>query len=277
MAKGFVISQLDLIDAAGVSHPVAADDARIVSLVPSITELLFDLGLGNQVVGRTTYCVHPQAAVASVPIVGGTKNLDPQALRGCRPTHVIVNIDENTRAMVDQIQALGVSLVVTHPLGPRDNLDLYRLLGGLFGVETSAKRLAQAFSSALRRLQNVAQTLPQRQVLYLIWRKPWKSVSRGTYIARTLALVNWTTLPSGGTTRYPTLNDPGRLLDQAELVLLSSEPFPFEPKHIDELRACCPHTPPPFKFIDALMVSWYGSRAIPGLDYLLNYALRVQF
>lgn len=276
MAKGVEIGEADLTDAAGVAHSAASEDARIVSLVPSITELLFDLGLGDQVVGRTAYCVHPQAAVDGVAIIGATKKLDLQALRGCRPSHVIVNIDENTREMVEQIRQLGVTLVVTHPLAPQDNLALYRLLGGLFGAPASAERLARAFCRALQRLLNVAQTLPPRKVLYLIWRKPWMTVSRATYIARTLALVNWTTLAPSETARYPILRDPCKLLGQADLVLLSSEPFPFARKHIDELRAHCPNARAKFALCDAEMVSWYGSRAITGLDYLRKYALNLQ-
>jgi ABC-type Fe3+-hydroxamate transport system substrate-binding protein len=276
VAKGFEIGEEDLTDAAGVSHTAASADARIVSLVPSITELLFDLGLGDQIVGRTAYCVHPEAAVDGVAVVGATKKLDLQALRACRPSHVVVNIDENTREMVEQIRQLGLTLVVTHPLAPLDNLALYRLLGGLFNASTSADRLALAFNRALHRLLNAAQTLPPRKVLYLIWRQPWMTVSRATYIARTLALVNWTTLASSETARYPILLDPGKLIGQADLVLLSSEPFPFERKHVDELRARCTNSRTKFALCDAEMVSWYGSRAITGLDYLRKYALSLQ-
>src|SRR5512134_2407154 len=106
-----------LRDSAGVLHTPAAD-ARIVSLVPSITELLFDLSLGPSVVGRTGFCVHPDPAVRAVPKVGGTKDVKVDALRALAPTHVIVNVDENEADDVEAIRAFAPHIVVTHPNAP---------------------------------------------------------------------------------------------------------------------------------------------------------------
>ena len=122
-----------LRDAAGTLH-AAAPDARIVSLVPSITELLFDLGLGDRVVGRTGFCVHPRPAVRDVPKVGGTKDVKLDALRALAPTHVIVNVDENEASTVDELRRFVPHIVVTHPNAPGDNLALYALLGGMFYI-----------------------------------------------------------------------------------------------------------------------------------------------
>ena len=98
----------------------------------ALTELLFDLGLGAQIVGRTHYCIHPAEQVKGVPSLGGTKKIRLDRLAALRPTHVIVNIDENTEAMAAAIRELGPELIVTHPLAPDDNPGLYRLLGGVF-------------------------------------------------------------------------------------------------------------------------------------------------
>jgi ABC-type Fe3+-hydroxamate transport system substrate-binding protein len=114
---------------------------RIVSLVPSITELLCDLGLADRLVGRTGFCVHPRASVRQVPKVGGTKDVDIGKVRGLAPTHVIMNVDENRRETAAALAAFGPHIVVTHPLGPRDNLDLYRLLGGVFDRQREAEAL----------------------------------------------------------------------------------------------------------------------------------------
>src|SRR5215469_6170862 len=119
------------VDAAGVEHTRAGDDARIVSLVPSITELLFALGLEQQIVGRTGFCIHPRERVREVPKVGGTKSVKIDAVRALKPTHVIVNIDENDKPTIDALSSFVPHVVVTHPLTPRDNLSLYALLGAI--------------------------------------------------------------------------------------------------------------------------------------------------
>ena len=108
-----------LCDAAGTTHAPASGEARIVSLVPSITELLFDLGAGNRVVGRTPFCIHPHDGVANVPRVGGTKTPRLDRIRALEPTHVILNVDENRREDADALAAFVPDVIVTHPLGPR--------------------------------------------------------------------------------------------------------------------------------------------------------------
>ena len=118
-------------DWAGVVHP-AAPAPRIASLVPSLTELLFALGLGESVVARTGFCVHPKPEVARVPKVGGTKDPDPARLAKLAPTHLIVNVDENRREVVDAARAFVPHVIVTHPLAPTDNPRLYRLFGAIF-------------------------------------------------------------------------------------------------------------------------------------------------
>lgn len=196
------MSEPDLIDAAGTLHAPAGPEARIVSLVPSLTELLFDLGLGTQVVGRTHFCVHPDAA-KPVPSVGGTKKIRLGRLEALRPTHVILNIDENTTDMAAAIAACVPHVIVTHPLGPRDNLGLYRLLGGIFGRAEQAEGLCRDFGRALDELEAAAGRWPRQRVLYLIWRDPWMTVSRDTYVSRTLALARWDTEPAIASVRYP--------------------------------------------------------------------------
>src|ERR1700744_4079305 len=187
------------VDAAGVAHDFAGAGARIVSLVPSLTETLFALGLERQIVGRTGFCVHPRDKVRTVPKVGGTKAVKLDAIRALRPTHLIVNIDENERDTVEQLRAFVPHIVVTHPRTPRDNLELYALLGAIFGREREARRLSDALEARLR--EAAASSFIAQNVLYLIWREPWMTVARDTYIAAMLRLVNWQTLPDvqGGT------------------------------------------------------------------------------
>ena len=154
---------------------------RLARAEPS--ELLFDLGLGDKVVGRTAFCVHPADRVKSVRSVGGTKSIHMDRLRGLRPTHVLVNVDETPRAMAEELAATGCTVVVTHPIKVRDNLALYSLVGGLFGKREEAESLCRRFEGAYDAALRVAERLPERRVLYLIWKDPWMTVARYLHCA----------------------------------------------------------------------------------------------
>ena len=259
-------------DAAGIAHRPAGEGARIVSLVPSITELLFDLGLDAQVVGRTAFCVHPKDRIKRIKSVGGTKQVRFDTLERLAPTHVIVNIDETPRHLAEEIVRLGADVIVTHPIDVRDNLDLYRLIGGIFDRDSEATALCRRFGAAFNSLAGIADGLPEQRVLYLIWKDPWMTVTRDTYISRMLALVQLLTVGSEAETRYPTVELSEDLLDSVDQVLFSSEPFPFTDRHLDDFRAEFPRHAANATMIDAEMVSWYGSRAILGLSYLGEFA-----
>lgn len=262
-----------VIDAFGRAHAAARADARIVSLVPSITELLFALGLGERVVGRTGFCIHPREQVKTVPKVGGTKDVSIEKVRELAPTHLIVNIDENEKPTFEKLAAFVPNLIVTHPLGPLDNLALYRLLGGIFDRATHAEDLCAQFQSAYDEAVTACQRLARETVLYLIWKSPWMSVSRDTYISRTLAAVGWDTVEIASKERYPKIELTAELLSGVDRVLLSSEPYAFRQKHVDELGKAlspltCHRSPIAVSLIDGEMTSWYGSRAVAGINYL---------
>ena len=246
--------------------------------MPSVTELLCELGLERQLVGRTGFCIHPWETVRRIPKVGGTKDVRLERVRELAPTHVVVNVDENLKEDAEALAGFGVEVVVTHPQRPRDNLDLYRQLGGLFGREAEAERLCAEFEHAYARA--TAAERPVRDVLYLIWRDPWMTVAPETYIAQTLALFGWRNLPEPGDVelaragseealqRYPEV-DLTAYAGRVERVLLSSEPFHFKEKHVAEVEELVPGAA--VSLIDGEMTSWYGSRAIAGLDYLAEY------
>lgn len=259
------------IDAAGRLHSPAGADARIVSLVPSLTELVFDLGLGERLVGRTGFCVHPREALRAVPKVGGTKDVNLARIRELAPTHVLVNMDENRRETVDALAAFVPHIVVTHPNTPQDNLVLFALLGGVFGADAAAARLAHELRAVLDEAAALRAALADERVLYLIWRDPWMTVARDTYIAATLAEVGWSTLPAveGGETgaaRYPAFDWDAPWLAGVERVLLSTEPYRFRAAHLAEVARLAAR---PALLVDGEMVSWYGSRAARGLRWLM--------
>jgi ABC-type Fe3+-hydroxamate transport system substrate-binding protein len=264
-------TQSGWIDAIGTRHAKVDGriTPRIVSLVPSVTELLCDLGLTHWLVGRTGFCIHPAQALASIPKIGGTKDVNIEKIRQLSPTHLVVNIDENEKPTVDALAAFVPHVIVTHPLKPLDNLALFRLLGGIFGVSARAEELCGQFQAEFDATLAMPQRAPHR-VLYCIWQDPWMTVSRATYIAQMLALIGWQQWEDeGGTARYPVFQWTPALLAQIDEVLLSTEPYRFTQAHADALER---QTGKTVTLVDGEMLSWYGSRAIQGLRALRGLA-----
>ncbi len=252
-------------------------ELRIASLVPSVTELLVALGLGPHLVARTGFCIHPAAALADVPKVGGTKDVRLAALRELAPSHVVVNIDENRLETVQALRAWGVSVVVTHPCSPQDVRGLITQLVEAFaahsGHEAEVRQRASAIDAELGAALVLTATHAPAPVpvLYLIWRSPWMTVARDTYISRLLACVGWQTWPADeggphGAARYPVVLGGEHWLADVEQVLLSSEPYAFTQAHVAEAQALCPRAR--VRLVDGEALSWYGARTAAGLRYL---------
>jgi ABC-type Fe3+-hydroxamate transport system substrate-binding protein len=247
---------------------------RIVSLVPSLTELVCELGLGAQLVGRTGYCVHPAQAVSGVPKVGGTKTINLKKVRALAPTHVIVNKDENRLEDATALKAFVPNVVVTHPLTAEDNLALFRQFGEVFNCQSKAQEFAQQLSDELALCR--AQTWSEKKVLYLIWKNPWMTVSMPTYIASMLREVGMQVVgPAGGSNdlelpRYPQFENRDVAAWQADALLFSSEPYQFSANDFVETIDWAPSNVPR-TLIDGEMLSWYGPRAISGLRYLRKF------
>jgi ABC-type hemin transport system substrate-binding protein len=264
---------------------VSTQPLRLVSLVPSLSELLVAIGLREQLVGRTGFCIHPAEALRSIPKIGGTKDVNLDRLRALAPTHVLVNIDENRLETVQAIEAWPATerpqVVVTHPGGPEDVPAL---------IETLARRLADGPGLSPTQRQTVLQraarlrgeveaelalTTPDsvhpERVLYLIWRQPWMTVARDTYLSRMLARVGWATWPDTlggpqGAARYPVVQGGEPWLAEVDRVLLSSEPYAFGPAHFAEAQALCPRAR--VALVDGEALSWYGPRTVSGLRLL---------
>jgi ABC-type Fe3+-hydroxamate transport system substrate-binding protein len=239
---------------------------RIASLVPSLTELLFALGRGPQVVARTGFCIHPREARA-VPKVGGTKDPDLAMLRALAPTHLVVNADENRREDVEAARAFVPNVVVTHPLAPADNVALFATFGQVFGCEARAQALTEELEAALSGARAATRGLPRERVLYLIWRRPWMTVARDTYVSASLALVGWDTVPEACDVRYPRIDDAGAAWSDAQRILLSSEPYAFRERDVREMKE---RHGKPVALVDGEWTSWYGVRAIEGLPALAS-------
>ena len=244
---------------------------RIASLVPSLTELLFALGLGPQVVARTGFCIHPREARA-VPKVGGTKDPDLAMLRSLAPTHLVVNVDENRREDVDAAREFVPNIVVTHPLVPADNVGLFAMFGEAFDCRERATTLTAKLQSAIADVENAMRDIGRERVLYLIWRRPWMTISRETYVSASLAMVGWDSVPATAPVRYPAIEETDPDWHDAHRILLSSEPYAFRERDVREMKE---RHGKPVALVDGEWTSWYGVRAIEGLAALARFRLTV--
>lgn len=224
---------------------------RIISLVPSLTELLFDLGLGDRVVGITKFCIHPEEWFRSKTRVGGTKQLKHDVIAELQPDLIIANKEENTRADVEALMPdypVWVSDVNTLD----DALEMMRRLGEITEAEKKAGALVSEIQESFKQLATVS----TQRVLYLIWQKPWMAAGTDNFIHEMLDCCDWQNVVQEA--RYPELSDADiRELDP-EIVMLSSEPFPFQEKHMDSILSLLPHAK--VLLVDGEMFSWYGSR-----------------
>lgn len=259
-----------VVDQMGRRVAAPPSPRRIVSLVPSQTELLFALGLGPQVVGRTRYCIHPADGVASVACVGGTKNIDRAHIDRLAPDLIIGNKEENDQAAIE-------ALAEAYPVWLSDIADLdgalamIRAVGDLTGRSAPAAALADAIAAAFDRLPRLT---PTRRAAYLIWQRPTMVAGAGTFVDDLLArcgLENAFATPDRG--RYPEVTAAELAAADLDLVLLSSEPFPFTERHRTAMRSLVPG--PTVVLVDGEMFSWYGSRLLAAARYLADLVARL--
>jgi ABC-type Fe3+-hydroxamate transport system substrate-binding protein len=248
---------------------------RIASLVPSLTELLFALGLGPWIVARTGYCTHPADGVVAVPKVGGTKDVNLAKLRRLAPTHALVNVDENRVETAEALREFVPQVIATHPCGPHDVDALITQIADAFAALPGVADRAAALRAELRDELAATTARAEVPVLYLIWRQPWMTVARDTYISRLLACVGWQTLlaqegGAHGAARYPVLHGGEPWLAGVREVLLSSEPYAFTQEHVAQAQALCPQAR--VRLVDGELLSWYGPRTAAGLRYLRELA-----
>ncbi|WES97728.1 helical backbone metal receptor [Chryseobacterium arthrosphaerae] len=223
---------------------------KIVSLVPSITEALFDLGLTeNEVVGRTKFCIHPQHKIKNVAVIGGTKNINIDKIKALQPDLILANKEENVKDQVEALMA-DCKVMVTHVETIEDNYYLLKNLGKLFGKEERA----QAFNLKIYDILNQTKLDTPVKAAYLIWKNPYMTVGKDTFIHRILSEIGFENVFKDKT-RYPQIE--AEDLAEADVIMLSSEPFPFKEKHIEELRIVYPDKK--IMIVDGEAFSWYGT------------------
>ena len=243
---------------------------RIVCLVPSLTEALFALGLGERVVGVTDWCVHPADGVAGLPKLGGTKNPSRERILELRPDLVIANREENTRRDVEHLEKAGLTVWVTDPRSVQDAVLLLRELAALGAPEEALREVVEPIEAALRSA-SARPAAPRTRVFCPIWKRPWMAVGHDTYAHDLLRVCGGDNVfEDRAERRYPIVEEAEIVAAAPEVILLPDEPYAFGPRDVAELSSL----PVPaarvgrIHCVDGTLVSWYGPRIARAIETL---------
>lgn len=230
---------------------IASPPHRIVSLVPSQTEFLLDIGA--PVVGRTKFCIHPNDQVKDIPIIGGTKNFRFDKIRELQPDLIIGNKEENYKYGIEKLEK-EFSVWMSDIFTLNDSFKMMSELGGICSLNDQAEKIIQTCHTAAEKVKNSK----SGKVIYLIWKEPWMAAGKNTFIDHFLTHLGYENIISEE--RYPELTTQQIANLNPDKILFSSEPFPFKEEHLVEARAVWPNTE--CTLVDGELYSWYGSRLI---------------
>lgn len=226
---------------------------RIVSLVPSQTELLHDLGLADEVIGITKFCVHPDDWFRGKKKVGGTKSINIDLIKSMRPDLILANKEENTKEQIEELsKSLPVWVSDIQTMG--DAMCMIRNVGVMTGMMTRAMALDKEIKQGFQRMKR---STTRKRVAYFIWKNPYMCAGGDTFISDMINHIGWENV-FAEENRYPDFSPEELASMDIDIALLSSEPFPFKEEHIAEIKALLPHTE--VRLVDGEMFSWYGSR-----------------
>ena len=236
---------------------------RIVSLIPSITEILFAIGAGDRVMGCTIYCTEPAEGVATKTRVGGEKNPRLDVIRGLDPDLVIANVEENVREHVDTLRAWGIPVHVTYPRTVADGIRLVGELGALLDVGERAREIEAALQARYDQVRSATAGRPPRRVFCPIWRRPYMTINRDTYIHDMLAVTGGANVFGDELRRYPEIALEQVAAADPEVILLPDEPYRFRRAHVADFDPF-PGLPAVrngrIHLVDGKLLSWYGPR-----------------
>jgi ABC-type Fe3+-hydroxamate transport system substrate-binding protein len=262
------------VDASGVAIELARPPRRIVSLVPSITETLCGLGLADALVGITVYCVEPRDVVSTKTRIGGEKNPDLEKIRGLEPDLVIANIEENLRDHVDTLRSWSIPVWVTYPRTVAEGIRLIAELGSVTGTEARARAMLSDIEPLYERVVTNAARRPPVAVFYPIWRGPYMTINRDTYIHDMLRVCGGRNVFADRSERYPAVTLDEVAAQRPAVILLPDEPFRFRRAHLADFAG---YVDVPavrdgrIHLVDGKPFSWHGPRIadalrrIPGL------------
>jgi ABC-type Fe3+-hydroxamate transport system substrate-binding protein len=243
--------------------------SRIVCLVPSITELLYDLGLSEEVKGITKFCVHPKDWKKEKQQIGGTKNINIEKIKALDPDLIICSKEENIKDQVEKL-AKSFSVYITDVQNYEDALLMIKNIGTLTNKVTKANEIIEEIKCSFKQIKK-----PNKKITtaYLIWKKPYMSVGGNTYIDSMLQKIGFQNIYSSND-RYPTVTLKELKTHEPNIILLSSEPYPFSEKHIEELKPDFPKTK--LVLVDGELFSWYGSRMLYAANYFKKLLVEVE-
>jgi len=253
---------ISVTDALGNILNLKRQPQRIISVVPSITEYLFYLDQGKYIVGRTKFCIHPKEQVGEIPKIGGTKNLRITDILSLKPDLIIANKEENTKEQIEEL-AQNIPVYVTNVQTISDGVKMVENIGTLFNKTEKAKELNSNIQSQLNLIKK--QKYNKIRTAYLIWKKPYMSIGNDTFIHAMMDEVGFENI-FADKVRYPqtSLEEIKNL--KPKIIFLSSEPYPFKDKDIDEIKTQLPNSK--IMLVDGEMFSWYGNKMLDGLKYL---------
>lgn len=254
---------LTVTDQMGRRVAVPFPPQRIVSLVPSQTELLFDLGLGEKVVGVTKFCIHPAEARTKATVIGGTKNFDFDKIAALKPDLIIGNKEENYQAGIEHLAA-RYPVWLSDISNLSEALDMIRRVGLIVGAKEKATSLAADIAASFAASATNTTAVPPVSAAYFIWRKPYMAAAAGTFIDDMLQRAGCVNV-FADMSRYPEISPEQLATAAPQRILLSSEPYPFAEKHFAEFQQICPAAQ--IEIVDGELFSWYGSRLLKSAAY----------
>ena len=257
------------IDQTGREVSIVSNPSRIISVVPSQTELLYSLGLDQEVIGITKFCVHPQHWFRNKTRIGGTKKLDIDKIKTLKPDLIIANKEENTK---EQIEQLAKEFPVW--ISDINNLNNALIMIGKVGeIVNRSKKASTLINSIRKSFDELNENNSLSKACYLIWKDPYMTVGEDTFISNMLSYSGFENAFKH-LNRYPVIAISDIQSSGCEVILLSSEPYPFSEKHVKELKDQLPGID--ILFVDGEMFSWYGSRLLYSADYFKRLKSKVK-
>lgn len=253
-----------IYDQIGTAHSFKKLPVRIVSLVPSQTELLCDLGLEEMIVGITKFCVHPEHIKSTKKVVGGTKHVDIEKIRQLEPDIIICNKEENTQDIVKELGKTG-PVWVTDIRTIEDNCQMISDFGRLFNCQAASQDLNHRLQVGFTDFKSFISNKSVKRAAYFIWKNPYMVAGTDNFINEMLKLNHFENVYQNSS-RYPEINLEKIVVEgNPELIFLSSEPFPFKEKDALEIQQFAADAK--IIIVDGELFSWYGSRLLKAFDY----------
>lgn len=240
---------------------------RIISTVPSISELLYDLDLNNELIGVTKFCVNPVQLRISKTIIGGTKNLNIQTIHSLNPDIIIANKEENLKEQIEELEN-HYPVWISDVENLNSALEMITEIGVITSRKKQAELIVKKINSEFEKLSEfvIHSNVPQRKVIYLIWNKPYMAAGKDTFISDLMQACNFKNFINHP--RYPELSKQEIFDLNSDYIFLSSEPFPFKAKHIEKFNELFPGAT--IKLVDGEMFSWYGSHLTKAPNYFIQ-------